>query len=772
MKTNTIKFNPSEHTIIKTSGGQDYYYCPECKSTSFNVDPYKNIGHCFKCGINAIVTGKPTNKEKPVIETIEKKPKKYVKRDNDYLYEYQTGYVKLIQVTNEIDPVKRKNKKKVFWLEKTKNGLYFGAREAIKKCGLFNIENISEKTKIVFISEGEKKSQKLKSILTDSIYISLGCASATYQISKNDIKCLSGLTVYLLPDNDQPGYDCMVKMYNVLNKSLIPCKIINLPNATFEGYDIEDWINDKHTFSELLNIIEKTKEEKIIEQPKQEIEKEEEIEFSDVKNTEKFIASYGNLFRYSKELGFLFWNGKHWEIDSEIKIIGLAKKFSKEISRDILKKPTNESLKWCKYSESKSGITNMVFLSKVDCLIPMTDMNKEVYKLNLSNGVLDLKTMTLESHNKNYFFTNLLNIEYDKTKTYPKFKKFLETIFIDENGKTDIELIEYVKQILGSCLIPLVKNEHWYFCYGNGNNGKSTLFKIMESILGKYYNTINSENLMVKQNSEHSTWKAKLYDSRMVVSSETTDGTRLNESLLKELTGRDQITARFMRQDEFQFYPKFKLFTFGNYKPQVRGMDNGIWRRIKLIPFLANIPKEKIVKDLNELLVNEERSGILNWLIDGLQTLMKNNWTLEDPKIVIRATLEYKESQDTIGQFISEYFFTKQELEIFYNNRIEYHRTKDSKKWSLYEETLPKSQRIFDIRSIIDNDKLQVFSSFWVSLQDYKETVKEVYILYEKWCDENSYKPYGKKHFNENLERLGYRKVKLNEWNFKGLVRK
>ncbi|MCB1177827.1 MAG: hypothetical protein KDK36_09635 [Leptospiraceae bacterium] len=495
---------------------------------------------------------------------------------------------------------------------------------------------------------------------------------------------------------------------------------------------------------------------------------------SDIYNTEIFVSMYGDSFKFCKQLGFLYWNKKFWEDDSELKIKGLARKTAKAITKRLIDKSKNldmQDMKHIKYTQSKNGIYNMVSLSKIDTEISINEIDKESYLLNLNNGVYDIRTGKLGEHLKEYHFTNLMNIDYKKDATYPKFQKFLNEIFIDENGKTSNELILYVQMILGSCLVPIVKNEHWYFCYGEGNNGKSTLFKIMESILGRYYSSIKSDVLMKKNSTDHRTSIAKLFDSRMVVSSETNDGTSLNESLLKELTGRDLISANFMRKDEFSFYPKFKLFTFGNHKPGIRGTDNGIWRRVKLIPFLANIPKEKIVKDINEIIIKEEKPGVLNWLLQGLSNCIKNGWKIDEPEIVQKATSEYRESQDTIGQFLNDTFWTKGDLEILYNNRMEYLKTSDSKKWKEYEKTLPDNQKTIELRSIIDNEKPSSFNSFWVIIRDKNYyDLKQTFALYENWCEDNSYTTFGKKNFNEKLESKGYKKRNSGGWKFYGLT--
>ena len=158
----------------------------------------------------------------------------------------------------------------------------------------------------------------------------------------------------------------------------------------------------------------------------------------------------------------------------------------------------------------------------------------------------------------------------------------------------------------------------------------------------------------MKKNSEQSNDLARLKGARLVTTSEIEQGKPLSESLIKQITGGDEITARFLYGEYFSFKPTFKIFMATNHKPKIRGADNGIWRRIKMIPFTVTIPPEQRDKKLTEKLI-AENSGILNWLIQGYAMWKKEGLTNE-PEAVREANDEYRMDMDSMGTFVNDCF--------------------------------------------------------------------------------------------------------------------
>jgi putative DNA primase/helicase len=226
--------------------------------------------------------------------------------------------------------------------------------------------------------------------------------------------------------------------------------------------------------------------------------------------------------------------------------------------------------------------------------------------------------------------------------------------FLDRVTRKDDELIAFLQRALGYSLTGLTKEHALFFCYGSGANGKSTLMKIISHALGDYAITAPRGIFEARHNEEHKTEVALLCGARFVSVQETERGSRWAESKVKELTGGDPVSARFMRQDFFTFVPQFKPWISGNHKPSLSSVDEAIRRRLHLIPFLEKIPEEERDKDMDDKL-RAEAPGILQWLVEGC--LQWQEIGLKPPEIVRAATDEYFADQDVVGNWLAERTF-------------------------------------------------------------------------------------------------------------------
>jgi putative DNA primase/helicase len=190
-----------------------------------------------------------------------------------------------------------------------------------------------------------------------------------------------------------------------------------------------------------------------------------------------------------------------------------------------------------------------------------------------------------------------------------------------------------------------------FILFGSGANGKSTFLNTLMYLLGDYATATTTETFMARKGEQIGNDLARLRGTRLVTTTETEFGKKLAEALIKQITGNDRITARFLYGEFFNFLPTFKVFMATNHKPTIKGTDHGIWRRIKLIPFTNRIPEEKQDKHLEEKL-KKEASGILNWLLEGVCRWRREG--LKTPKIVLTATDEYRCDMDIIGNFVKE----------------------------------------------------------------------------------------------------------------------
>jgi len=376
---------------------------------------------------------------------------------------------------------------------------------------------------------------------------------------------------------------------------------------------------------------------------------------TDAGNAQRLIRIFGFKIRYSPEYkSWLIWNGERWVFDHDGILTRLAiesvRKIVEEVKEDEDSDRRTKAIKWAFHSESKSRIDAAITLAQSveGVTIHTVELDVDSLLLNVRNGTIDLRTGKLNSHSRKDRITNLVEIDYPKGITVPLvWYQFLNEIF---GG--DSELIEYVQRVVGYCLTGDVREQCLFFLYGTGANGKTTFINILSLITGSYATQTATETFMTKQNAGNATPElAVLNGKRVVTANETDEGKHFAEPTIKQLCGGDQITARPLYCEPFNFLPKFKILIAGNYKPQIKGNDLGIWRRIHLIPFSVTIPPEKQDK-LLEAKLKAELPMILQWAVEGCLKWQQQG--LSPPQSVIHAVEEYRESMDTIGQWLDQ----------------------------------------------------------------------------------------------------------------------
>jgi putative DNA primase/helicase len=299
---------------------------------------------------------------------------------------------------------------------------------------------------------------------------------------------------------------------------------------------------------------------------------------------------------------------------------------------------------------NRNRITNVLKLAQSWLPTSTWKFDSNPMKLNLANGIFDLKDNKLDEHSHEHLCLKQSKVVYKKGATAECWIDFLNTIF-----SGDQELIRFVGQAVGYSLSGLCDPQALIFCYGSGANGKSTFFGVLRELIGDYYQGIQIETLLANRFQSSSTQydRARVKGARMVVSDEVPEGRKLNESHVKNLTGGDQIHARNPYEKPFSFEPTHTLWMYGNHKPVISGMDHGIWRRIYLIPFIVTIPEDK--QRPQEVMWKEfrrENSGILDWALEGWKDFQTNGLVV--PEAVREATSEYKSESDTLETFINE----------------------------------------------------------------------------------------------------------------------
>lgn len=379
--------------------------------------------------------------------------------------------------------------------------------------------------------------------------------------------------------------------------------------------------------------------------------------FDDTGNAERLHDLYGDILRYSyTDKRWVYYSEGKWSydnvgysrtlVDSSVEMMKQEQALCADYDRKNDTDMEKQFVKHLKKSRSFSGKTNMLHeFEHYDPVIPaMLDKCKHI--LNCKNGMVNLKTGELMPHDKKALITKIARCDYDSTSGKPeKWLSFLNDIF---GG--DLELIRYIQKAIGYSLSGSTTEQCAFFLYGTGRNGKSTFLEVVRSIMGDYATNIQPQTIMVKPSSGNSPNSdiARLKGARFVTSVEPNEGMRIDEGLLKQLTGDDVVTARKLYGDEFEFKPEFKLWMATNHKPVIRGTDTGIWRRIHLIPFTVQIPLDKVDRHLKYKLA-EEFPAILKWAIDGCRLWQSEGLAM--PKAVLDAVREYQHEMDVISAF-------------------------------------------------------------------------------------------------------------------------
>ena len=377
--------------------------------------------------------------------------------------------------------------------------------------------------------------------------------------------------------------------------------------------------------------------------------------YSDTGNAKRFLEQYGAHVRFVPRWGrWLVFDGGRWRIDyGDTLVAFLAGKIAVdllghvgEVRRD--KDKLKALLRHVKRSESALGV---VATLKVAASVPGVAIDHEVldanpWLLNVANGTLDLTTGKIRDHDPADHLTMQATVEFAADAVADKFLTFLKQVLPDP------DLRGFVQRLAGLALVGQQLEHVLPINLGNGANGKSTLTRIMAEVLGEYAVVASRDVLLALKHDTHPTAKADLFRRRFAHSGELPPGARLDEAQVKELTGGDRIKARRMREDHWEFDPSHLLWIHANHRPSIEGTDDGIWRRVLLIPFDVQVPESERDSRLAEKIVKNESAGVLNWMIDGLADYLENG--LRVPEIVKVATKSYRNESDTVAAFLDE----------------------------------------------------------------------------------------------------------------------
>jgi len=381
------------------------------------------------------------------------------------------------------------------------------------------------------------------------------------------------------------------------------------------------------------------------------------------------------------------WDGKRWSKNRGGALVLYAVETARAIFRDAERVADEDEQKniaeWALRSQSLERLKAMWTLTKADLAISPEELDTDPMLLNVENGTLDLRTGSLRPHNPEDLITKLAPLEFDITAKAPTFYKFLKQILVDK------ELISFVQRYLGYSLTGSTKEHAMAVLHGVGKNGKSTLVELIMDLMGDYSAVANPNALMQQKYGDATVQYqlAELTGVRFVGISETKRDVKLEESVVKQITGNDTISARSPYGKPFGYRPQFKIWFSTNHKPEIPDGSEAIWDRLRLIPFDKRFEGKNADTDLPEKL-REELPGILAWEVMGCVEWYQQG--LGSAAAVDRATAAYRSETDVIERFINEVCTLGEGLKVEKQEMFEAYE-----RWCIDEDEEPKTPKSF-----------------------------------------------------------------------------
>ncbi|MGW8327329.1 phage/plasmid primase, P4 family [Streptomyces sp. NPDC055897] len=359
---------------------------------------------------------------------------------------------------------------------------------------------------------------------------------------------------------------------------------------------------------------------------------------SDAMNAHALVAWSGGRIRYASGLGFYTWDGRVWvrsdmRVRQEIHRMGAAL---------VLAGQNQLARGFTMTSRIDALLTELCSVPNVS--IAATDFDDRPDLLNFRNGTVDLRTGRLRPHDQADLLTYGLDIVYDPNARCPRWESFLAEIFPDMP-----ELPAYIQRLIGYGITGHTTEQAFGVLWGKGANGKSVLVDTVTSVFRAITRTTPFATFEERKSGGIPNDVAALRGSRLVMASEGEAGKAMSESILKRVTGKDMISARFLRQEFFEFKPSFLLLLATNHKPKFRSQDEGLWRRVKLLPFKRWFAPDERDPDLDRKLLDESE-GIAAWAVAGAVAWYREG--LRDPQVITGASQEYRETSDPLAGFL------------------------------------------------------------------------------------------------------------------------
>ncbi len=392
--------------------------------------------------------------------------------------------------------------------------------------------------------------------------------------------------------------------------------------------------------------------------------------FTETTLARQLVTLYGNDLRYVAGLGWLLWDGRHWRADVLGDMQELVKSLGSEWRADagaimLTLAHATDDLEYQRiFGRSRrveslanqcEGVRKIENILKAATSIPgiampVDTLDSDPFLLNVRNGTIDLRTGGLCPHRREDYITGVAPVDYDPDAHSPIWDRFL----VDVTGG-DMDLETYIQRVVGYTLLGKTDEEILIMIHGPGGSGKSTFVEAIRSVLGSLAKTADFASFLKSNNSAIRNDIARLRGARLVTSVEVDEGSELAAAMVKQVTGGDTISARYLYKEPIEFKPSFTLFMVTNDLPEIDGTDSGLDRRIMTVPFVHAVPSEKRDPALKAFLTDPDLAGpaILAWAVAGCLAYQQQEG-LGTCEAVEAASREYRESTDAVGRFIED----------------------------------------------------------------------------------------------------------------------
>ena len=382
---------------------------------------------------------------------------------------------------------------------------------------------------------------------------------------------------------------------------------------------------------------------------------------------------FSDTLVYTSEFGWCYYNGKVWEtghgeaafqcaISITQAILEAAHEWIASVEQEIedngyegetAKRLRSEPQKLMRYalnSRRAFAIKSILEIAKPLMLVDRTEFDRHPWILNTPLCLIDLRTGERITHSPDYMCTQITEVTPDVTGEGLLWEKMLDEVFLN-----DKELIHFVQMHMGSALVGKVFNENLLIANGTGANGKSTFFGVISKVLGSYSMSVDPELLMSSRPSEQQVGMAMLHGKRFTIAQETAEGRRFDGAMLKRLVSTDELVAKKLYHNPFNFIPTHTLVLSTNHLPRVTSNDKGTWRRLVVVPFNATIAEKDTITDYMGLLYEQCGQNILQWCVDGARMFYEAGCVIKNkPTAVDTAIKEYRDNEDWLSQFLGE----------------------------------------------------------------------------------------------------------------------